>query len=438
MKQTRLLLLAGFGGLLLLMALLGSGAVSFLRQVQIRQERLRQDYVERDRTLEQLRAAVYLTGTYVRDYLLDRTDPPSPLHEAQYRNAVREVEAAMKDAATLLPGPELEDVRAGLNQYLEGTGEVFVWTAAERSARAYDFTEKRLLPKRVEILALTDQLRKVSDRQLETGRQSVSALLSSFLLRLTTLCLLALALGLALAVVTLRRILRLETDSAVRLDEATRAREALARLSADLVAAQENERRRISHELHDEVGQTLYATVLGLGNLRASLADNRPDDAARELQLVNELTERTAGVVRNMALLLRPAILDDLGLLPALKWLAREATRTQSIPVDVDSPENALELNEDQVTCVYRIVQESIHNAQKHSHGRAIHVDLRRDGATLTVRIADDGRGFDAAGESGIGILGMRERAHRLGGSVAIESAPGRGTAVVLRLPVTA
>jgi signal transduction histidine kinase len=93
------------------------------------------------------------------------------------------------------------------------------------------------------------------------------------------------------------------------------------------------------------------------------------------------------------------------------------------------------ELPEDHVTCVYRIVQESIHNAERHSHALSIRVDLKNTAAGLTVRIIDDGRGFDAARESGLGILGMRERAARLGGSIVIESAPGRGTTIVLHLP---
>ncbi len=432
-RQTRLLLLGGFGGLLLLMLLLGSSAVSFLRQVQVRQEQIRQEYIARDRTLEQLRSAIYLSGTNVRDFLLDRADPPSPLHETQYQSALRDIEANLKDAATALPEADaaLRDVRAGLEDYLAQTNPVFTWTAAQRAALSYDFTEKLLLPKRIQVVALTDRVRQISEQRLQANSQSVSTLLSSFLLRLAALSILSLALGAALASVTLRRILRLETDSAARLEEVTR-------LSSELVAAQENERRKISRELHDEVGQTLYATVLSLGNLRSSLAEDRPEDAARELQLVNELTERTAGVVRNMALLLRPAILDDLGLLPALKWLAREATRTQSIPVDVEADNAAARLPDDHVTCVYRIVQESIHNAEKHSHARAIHVALKQQEASLTVRVSDDGRGFDAARESGLGILGMRERALRLGGSVAIESEPGRGTSVVLQLPLTA
>jgi signal transduction histidine kinase len=435
--QTRLLLWIGFGGLLLLMLVLGSSAVSFLYQVQIHQEQLRQDYVSRDRTLEQLRSAIYLSGSAVRDFLLDRAVPPSSLHATQYKEMLDRIDASLRECATQMPHGQaaLHEVRAVLDEYLAMTSRVFTWTPEERAARSYEFTQNELLPRRIQVLTVTDRLRQLSERQLESSRQAISAMLSSFLLRLVVLSILALALGAVLAGLTLRRILRLETAAGLQLKEAKRTGEELARLSADLVAAQETERRKISRELHDEVGQTLYATVLSLGNLRSSLAANRVDDGLRELQLVNELTERTASVVRNMALLLRPAILDDLGLLPALKWLAREATRTQSIPVEVTAEEVPQDLPEDQITCVYRIVQESIHNAERHSHARSIRVDLKNSPGGLTVRVTDDGRGFQPETESGLGVLGMRERASRLGGSVAIESAPGRGSSLVLQLP---
>jgi signal transduction histidine kinase len=438
-RQTKVLLWTGFGGLLLLMLVLGSSAVSFLYQVELRQERIRQELVAQDRSLEQLRSGIFLTGTYVRNFLLDRAQPPSPVHKAQFEEVRRQIENSLAECARQVPAadPALQSARRAIGDYLNETASVFSWTTEERAARSYAFMEQELLPHRTQMLGVADRLRELSERQLELSGQAVSALLGSFLFRLAALSLLALALGSTLAGITLSRILRLEHEAASRLEEATEAREQMARLSAELLAAQEDERRRISRELHDEVGQTLYAAVLSLGNLRSSIAANQTGDVQRELQLLNDLTERTASVVRNIALLLRPAMLDDLGLIPALKWLAREATRTQPVPVDVDAESPLANLPDDHVTCVYRIVQESIHNAEKHSHARSIQVELKEDRGGLTVRIADDGRGFAPDRESGLGILGMRERATRAGGSLAIESAPGRGTAVLLHLPGT-
>ncbi len=109
----------------------------------------------------------------------------------------------------------------------------------------------------------------------------------------------------------------------------------MARLSAELLSAQESERRRISRGLHDEVSQVLSAIMLGLGNLRSAIDNEDREEALSQLQLVQDMTQRNASVVRNISLLLRPTMLDDLGLLPALKWLAREVSRTSGIQVDV-------------------------------------------------------------------------------------------------------
>ncbi len=436
-RQAKVLLWTGFGGLLLLMLALGSSAVSFLYQVEIRQERIRRDLVAQDRSLERLRSAIFLTGTYIRNFLLDPSEPPSQVNRRQFEEVRRQIEASLADCARELPAGDsgMAAARKAIGEYLQETAAVFSWPREERSRRSYEFMERELLPHRAQMLGVADGLRGLSERQLELSGQAVSTLLDSFLFRLVGLSALALALGAVLAGFTLTRILRLERESLDRLQEATAAREQMGRLSAELLSAQEEERRRISRELHDEVGQTLYAAVLGLGNLRSSLAAQDAADAGHQLQVVRELTERTASLVRNIALLLRPAMLDDLGLVPSLKWLAREATRTQAIPVEVEADGAFADLPGDQVTCVYRVVQESVHNAEKHSHARSIHVALRGGDESLTVRVTDDGRGFDAAREPGLGILGMRERAARLGGSIEIESEAGRGTAVVLRLP---
>ena len=152
-----------------------------------------------------------------------------------------------------------------------------------------------------------------------------------------------------LAGFSLWRILALERETELRFQQVLTAQNELKLLSAELVSAQENERRRISRELHDEVGQVLSAIMLGLGNLRSAIDNGDTEEALSQLQLVQDMTQRNANVVRNISLLLRPTMLDDLGLLPALKSLAREVSRTTGIQVDVVAesalPEGALEDN---------------------------------------------------------------------------------------------
>src|SRR6185312_2368843 len=171
---------------------------------------------------------------------------------------------------------------------------------------------------------------------------AVSVLLSSFRMKLLALLVLTVLGGITLAGIALWWLLRLEHESQLRFAEVVSTQQELKRLSAELVSAQESERRRISRELHDEVGQVLSAIMLGLGNLRSALRDANSAEAFHQLQLVEDMTERNAKVVRNISLLLRPTMLDDLGLIPALKWLAREVSRTSSMHVDVEA-ESVLE-----------------------------------------------------------------------------------------------
>jgi signal transduction histidine kinase len=214
------------------------------------------------------------------------------------------------------------------------------------------------------------------------------------------------------------------------------AREELKRLSGELVSAQENERRRLSRELHDEVGQVLSAIVLGLGNLRAALhGDNKPE-AFRQLQLVLDMTERNVSVVRNISLLLRPTMLDDLGLVPALRWLAREASRSGTMAVDVLVDSFLDDLPEEHRTCVFRVVQEAVRNASRHSGARQVRIYVKEEGDQIRLSVQDDGKGFAPSQEPGLGILGMQERVVRLGGVLQVDSELGRGTIVSFSLPL--
>jgi signal transduction histidine kinase len=278
----------------------------------------------------------------------------------------------------------------------------------------------------------------LTERQLEASGMQVGELFSGFRARLVLLLAFTLGIGLALAGSSLRRILALEREGEVRFQQILHAQAELKRLSSELLSAQENERRRISRELHDEVGQVLSAIVLGLGNLRSAIENDDRQEALSQLQLVQDMTQRNANVVRNISLLLRPTMLDDLGLLPALKWLAREVSRTSGIHVDIvaeaDLPE---ELAEEHRTCVYRVVQEAVHNAARHSGARQIRVYLRMTAdSRLRVSVQDDGRGFTRSEGAGLGILGLEERILRLGGTLNVDSQPGTGTMISFELPV--
>jgi signal transduction histidine kinase len=138
-------------------------------------------------------------------------------------------------------------------------------------------------------------------------------------------------------------------------------------------------------------------------------------------------------MVRNMALLLRPSMLDDLGLIPALKWQAREVTRRTGLPIKMIADEIEHEMVDSHRTCLFRFVQEALTNCAKHSRATQARVVVREDRDGLSVSVQDDGIGFNPRQEKGLGLLGMEERVERLGGLFRVESQPGQGTLVSMR-----
>jgi signal transduction histidine kinase len=204
-------------------------------------------------------------------------------------------------------------------------------------------------------------------------------------------------------------------------------------LASRLMKTQEDERRRISRELHDQVGQAMTALLLELNHLEAALP--KASAARARLRACLQLAEQNAAAVRDMALLLRPSMLDDLGLVSALSWQAREVTRRHGMKVTVDADEACNCLPDELRTCIYRVVQEALHNAARHAHAEHAYVAVRQEQEHIRVRIEDDGHGFDARHQKGMGLLGMEERVRSLGGMLQIESEPGCGACISILLP---
>jgi len=191
---------------------------------------------------------------------------------------------------------------------------------------------------------------------------------------------------------------------------------------------QEEERRNLARELHDELGQLLTALIHRLERL---------DDERRDSCV--ELAREALGRVRKLSRLLRPPVLDDLGLAAALNWLARQAREHAELEVAVKTSAELARVEPEIETLIYRIAQEALTNAIRHAGARRAEIELERLGNELELRIRDDGRGFDSeslarGGATGSGIGGMRDRLALFGGTLAVRSAPGRGTEVLATL----
>ncbi len=438
-QQTQRLLLIGFGGLLLLLALSGLNALSVLSHIQTSNEQIRQNYVNRDRILEELRSNLYLSGTYVRDLLFEPDPNRADLHRTELsatRAKVQSLVAAYQAVLQEKDRVPFEQFKKELADYFDSLQPSLEWTPGQRKQLGYSFMQTSLLPRRNTLVRLADQIGQLNQEQMNSGNEQVQELFSKFRANLLLLVIASLVGGLLLAYGSIHRILKLERLSVQRLDESLQARRALQDLSARLVEVQETERRALSRELHDEVGQALSALLLALGNATAVLSSTDHSEAKSQLLDTRRLAEKTVAVVRDMCLLLRPSMLDDLGLVPALEWQAREVARTNSIRVTVQAESTFEELSDDHKTCIYRIVQEALRNVTRHARAKVVQVALKQDDTALHLTIKDDGLGFTPDREKGVGLLGMEERVKRLAGTFSVQSAPGSGTTVDVILPL--
>jgi signal transduction histidine kinase len=285
------------------------------------------------------------------------------------------------------------------------------------------------------MLDLAGRIADTNEQQLNSANERVVTLLLRFQNRLAVTLSVTLALGLALAAFSMRRILKLEDHALVRYQEVAEARRQLTNLSARLVQAQETERRALSRELHDEIGQALSAVLVELGNLSTGLTLRSQQQPLKQVELIRAQVESTIRTVRNMALLLRPSMLDDLGLIPALRWQAREVSKRTSMDVNVATDIVSDDWPDEYKTCIYRIVQEALHNCSGHSQASRVRVRVQQKPERLSLSIQDDGLGFDVRQSKGMGLLGIEERAARLGGTFKVHSEPGQGTVLQVELP---
>ena len=219
--------------------------------------------------------------------------------------------------------------------------------------------------------------------------------------------------------------------------EVRESRDRLRELSSALQTIREEEKTRIARELHDELGQMLTALKMDTAAIEAEL-DHAQTALRTRTGAMKQLIDTTVASVRRISADLRPMMLDNLGLVPTLEWLAKEFSRRSGIPVDLDIAEENLGIDGDAATAIFRISQEALTNVSRHSGADWVGIELQRRSGKVVLRISDNGKGFtdaDKRKSRSFGLLGMRERAYVLGGDVKISVAPGGGTRIEAVIP---
>jgi signal transduction histidine kinase len=326
--------------------------------------------------------------------------------------------------------PQILALRQGLDQYW-GSIQQSLSTSRMQHEQQKLFTELENQPEKVlDLAGRIDALNQASLAREEQETEGQQAKLRKFAIIATFILLL---LEFAIAIFSTAYMFRLDNVSEAERRRAEKAEQELRHLSNQLVRVQEEERKAISRELHDEVGQILTGLRMELG----TLSHYNPDEEFRQrLESVKRLAEESLRSVRNLALLVRPSMLDDLGLKPALHWQVKEFSRRCGIPVSLNIEGNLDNLPEAFRLCLYRAIQEAMTNCVKHAEASRVTVVVKQDETRVTASVQDDGRGFDVRVKTpGLGLLGMTERVRALQGRMSVSSEPGSGTLISLELP---
>ncbi|MGD1091931.1 MAG: sensor histidine kinase [Bryobacteraceae bacterium] len=432
MPRRSILLAAAFAGLLLVI-----GASSFAiwlntRQAQDRVANLHNTHMEAGAALATVRANVYLAAILTRDFLLDSEPSGSESYTSQFAHIRESTEdnfrvllASAQDAGQTAA---LSELHQQLERYWDSTQLILNWTPEEKRAQRTDVLRQRL-HRREEILAISQQVENLITKNFLSERARITTADQEFRASLGWTTGIALLLGFCIGGVAFTRLLRLELQS-------QRAESALRLLSGQIRTAQEEERKYLSRELHDQVGQMLTGLRMELAGMAKIDGDPTSELSARIVR-AKATVEQTLNIVRNIAMLLRPSMLDDLGLTPALVWLVKEVSRSSGIEIEVDIDPATDLLPDAYRTCLYRVVQEALTNLARHSEARKATLMLKIGNGEVLGSITDNGQGFDAAvmQRRGLGLLGMEERVRELGGTILVSSGRGIGTKVEIRLP---
>jgi PAS domain S-box-containing protein len=216
------------------------------------------------------------------------------------------------------------------------------------------------------------------------------------------------------------------------------AREELRELSANPQKIREDEKTRIARELHDDLGQQLTALKIDIASVEQTLDASVSTPVREQLQGMRRRIDATVASVRRIAADLRPVMLDDLGLIPAVGWLSNDFTNCYGIDVERDIETGDAHFSQTGATTLFRIVQEALTNVSRHAEATLVTLTLRAENQTFVLRIADNGQGaqraLEPAGKS-FGLRGIRERAHMLGGAVDIHTGHGKGFALTVTIP---
>ena len=437
----RAVLGAGYGAVIAVLVLSAAEAYRIQKSVSEQHLEIYRRYIEEDRYLATLRRNLWLSGSDVRDFFIITTRAQANILRDQLTALQEEDDAALAHLASR-PGwsAVVPKLRKSLSQYwilIDGLPDRMLDQPDERK---FAFLQNELAPLRGELYSALVDLSEADQRKVQDSEREFNNAGGRAADRLMLMLAISVLLSFAVARTSVRHAGTLERRAEQHFNEVEEARRELQQLSARLLEIEEEGRRRLSRELHDEIGQSLALLEIEISHVQ-NLPPGDPRSKER-LTRARELAKRTVQTIRNITGLLRPAMLDDLGLVPALQFQLEEFLRRSGISCEFVENQVADHLPDAVKTCVYRVIQEALHNAEKHSGATRVRVKVEQLPDCLVAEVEDNGKGFEvrqraAPGpDRGLGLLGIRERVASARGSLVIDSAAGRGTRIAIRIPL--
>lgn len=394
-------------------------------------------YLDVESRLGRVRSDLHLSGILVRDYLLD-TSADNTDYQSRLMQLKTESIALLDELGPLVRSGDprrYDSLHRGLYDYWDSFTPLFAGMPLEDR---YSFLRREVVPRRDAVMAISAEIEDINRSNLAQQREAAEARQRELHQYLSFMLAASLSLGLTVAVAAVIRIRLLERRSEEQHGRTEQAEEEMRRLSNQLVKTQEEERKNLSRELHDELGQMLTALRMEVGRAERAQASGSPAFAATMAES-KSLIEQIMRSVRDLAMGLRPSMLDDLGLEPALAWQTREFARRYNVPVNLRVEGDLERLPDPHRTCVFRVVQEALTNCAKHSGATSIDISVVGLGDELDVSVSDNGIGVRiVAGHTGLGLTGIKERVKEMHGSTSIQTRPGGGTVLQITLPVPA
>jgi len=431
-------LLLGFGALLFLIGILGVGSIRRANEVYAQMMNAQKAYEEVEEALRDLPADLHLSGILVRDYALDPSATAAPAYKEQLAKEQQRIERDLTRLGMLssVQKEKVERLQKEIQAYADSLDPILGWSPQEKYARSFE-TIRGTLPKRQAIVELAQELSTLNAQNLGIQRQAVERGRASLQRFVRNLLLACLALGLVVAFTSARSIVNSERASRTERERASEAERQQHRLAMRVVQVQEEERKRIALELHDAVGQMASALGMELGRLEA-LSQSSRSDFHEKIAEVKQMNADVIRALKDLATGLRPAMLDQLGLAPALRSHARDFERRTNISTTIRLEGDLDTVPEPHRTCIYRIIQEALHNCARHASAHNVAISLAGSADSVRLSVQDDGVGFDVArkSETGLGLIGIAERVRDLNGRLTIDSTPGNGATLAVELPV--